>query len=163
MAVWSTQAANKIITLSLQSGGTLTHMQIQKLVYISHGWSLAVLGERLTLDDPEAWSFGPVYRLIWERLGHTGRFPVTATIPESQLLPYSGAVRQELDRKASEIIEKVFNSYGELQGFQLSALTHREGTPWRQVYADGQGRNDPVYPALIREHFVGLAKKNAEG
>jgi uncharacterized phage-associated protein len=39
-------------------------MQLQELVYIAHGWCLAISGEPLTGERPEAMPYGPEYRRL---------------------------------------------------------------------------------------------------
>ena len=46
--------------------------------------------------------------------------------------------------------------------FQLSALTHRDGTPWTEIYDHGRGKYDEIPPDLIRDHFVELAQNQAD-
>lgn len=156
MAVWSTQAANEFIRLAQDE--PLTHMQIQKLVYITHGWLLAIEERRLTLDPPEAWKFGPVYRLIWDALKHVGAYPVTSPIPGHEVLPYIGASLRPWHKTNKTAIKSVYEVYGKLAAFQLSALTHVEGTPWQQVYADGKGKNQNLPSHLIRDHFLTIGQ-----
>jgi uncharacterized phage-associated protein len=55
-------------------------MQLQKLVYIAHGWNLAINGTPLTSDIPAAWDYGPVYRDLFEALRAYGSNPVTQEI-----------------------------------------------------------------------------------
>ena len=159
MAIWSTQAANVIIARALRDERALTHMQIQKLVYIAHGWSLQISDKRLTLDDPEAWRHGPVYRLLWDRLRYAERFPVSRLIPNSQLLPNANS--QDDTAKDSEIarLEKTYDDYSYLSGVQLSLLTHDDNTPWKHVYQNGRGKNEPIPHTLIKDHFDRLVEK----
>jgi len=160
MALWSTQFANRFI--SLATSEPLTHMQIQKLVYISHGWSLALKNQKLTIDSPEAWRYGPVYRLVWDNLKYAGEYPITKEIPENRILPYADAELGEWDESSDEIVEAVFRFYGGLEAFQLSALTHKEGTPWKKIYRPSTSRQGmPIPSSMIREHFLELSG-NAE-
>lgn len=156
MPVWSTEAANELISLSKER--PLTHMHIQKLVYISHGWTLAIRDRILTIDDPEAWRFGPVYRLIWDNLRHAGPYPVTNKIPDARIAPYSGSTPQGWNDEDRQMVGTVYQEYKHLEAFQLSALTHREGTPWRTVYADGNGQDQYIPSSMIKKHFQELAE-----
>ena len=156
MAVWSTAAANELIARSKSKGEPLTHMQIQKLVYIAHGWTLALCNERLTLDDPEAWRFGPVYRLLWDRLKYAGKYPITKQIPQESILPYLGADQGRLTKNAKRMMKNVYGFYGEFPAFKLSAITHSNGTPWQSIYADGKGRDEIIPRQSIRSHFQEL-------
>lgn len=159
MSVWSTRAANELISLSLKEKEPLTHMQLQKLVYISHGWSLVRFDESLTIDRPEAWRLGPVYRLLWNRLQYAGNYAITTSIPEDEILPYPGAVTGQLKDQSKALIHRIHKSYGGLSAFQLSALTHQEGTPWRTIYGKGEGRDEQIPSKLIKHHFRDLIRE----
>lgn len=159
MAIWSTQAANVIINCALKDERALTHMQIQKLVYIAHGWSLRRSDKRLTLDDPEAWKHGPIYRLLWDRLNYAGQYPIGRTIPKSYLLPHTGARKNELEDREYAQLESVYIDYGSITGPQLSLLTHDGNTPWRQIYRNGKGKNEPIPDYMIKEHFGELVQR----
>lgn len=80
MADWSPAIANEFIRRARADGRSLTQMQLQKLVYIAHGWNLAVNGRPLTVDAPKAGDFGPVYTELWGALRHYGGDPVTRDI-----------------------------------------------------------------------------------
>ena len=54
MPAWSTQIADEFIALASQDGRALDQLQLEKLVYIAHGWCLAATGQPLTGDRPEA-------------------------------------------------------------------------------------------------------------
>ena len=72
MPGWSPDIANEFIRRGLREGRAFDQMQLQKLVYIAHGWCLAFSGEPLTGDRPEAWDFGPVYRRLANALQSQG-------------------------------------------------------------------------------------------
>jgi uncharacterized phage-associated protein len=83
MPGWSHEIANEFIRLAAEEGRTFDPMQLQKLVYIAHGWNLASFNQPLTGDRPEAWEFGPVYVRLSEALAAYGYEPVTALIGET--------------------------------------------------------------------------------
>ncbi|WP_184090282.1 type II toxin-antitoxin system antitoxin SocA domain-containing protein [Sphingomonas xinjiangensis] len=40
-------------------------MQLLRLVYIAHGWSLGLLNEPLVNEEPEAWQHKPVFPAVY--------------------------------------------------------------------------------------------------
>ena len=114
--------------------------------------------QRLTTDHPEAWRFGPIYRLIWNSLKYTGPYPVTNPITEDDMTPYMEAHIGVLDRQTRKMIGKVYELYGGLPAFKLSALTHKSEAPWKEIYADGMGRNQDIHPSVIRAHFQKIGR-----
>lgn len=154
MPAWSPDIANEFIALAARDGRAFDHMQLQKLVYIAHGWCLAASGQPLTGDRPEAWAFGPVYRRIADALGAYGRDKVTRHIPAIGSQLSSENTHPEIDEFEMDMIALVYSEYGRLDDAQLSALTQRPGTPWAEIFADGVGENRDVPHRLIREQFV---------
>ena len=55
-------------------------MHLQKLVYLAHGWTLAVTGDPLVEDRFEAWDYGPVIRKLYDALRSFGSGPITRLI-----------------------------------------------------------------------------------
>ena len=53
--------SNKLVELARSMGKTLTPIQILKLVYIAHGYSLGARGVPLIQNRIEAWKFGAHY------------------------------------------------------------------------------------------------------
>jgi uncharacterized phage-associated protein len=54
--------ANDFLDLARRDGEILDPMKIQKLVYLAHGWHLALHGPALIKQQVEAWPYGPVIR-----------------------------------------------------------------------------------------------------
>lgn len=168
MTAWSAEIANEFIRRAAAEKRALTQMQLQKLVYIAHGWNLAINGEKLTHDDPQAWDYGPVYRDLWEALRTYGRAPVTREILNGEYLPgvlddetAGTPARARLSEDEQAIIDRVYQSYGRFHAFKLSALTHEPDTPWTQVYGEGGGRFHEITPDQIRQYFLDLAARQA--
>jgi len=136
-------------------------MQLQKLVYIAHGWCLAFSGQPLTGDRPEAWDFGPVYRRLADALQAYGTAPVHREIATDLSISdafcessRSRIAKTDLDEFEMDTILMVYEDYGAFSAAQLSALTQRSGSPWEQVYANGSGKLRDVPHQLIRDQFV---------
>ena len=167
MADWSPAIANEFIRRARADGRALTQRHLQKLVYIAHGWNLAVNGKPLTVDTPKAGDFGPVYTELWGALRDYGGEPVLREIRNSDFTfgffdqdPQGHAVAR-LDAEEVAVIDRVYRVYGKFQAFQLSALTHHPGTPWTRVYGGGEGRSQDIPADMIRSYFVDLAAKTA--
>ena len=165
MPLHSTELANEFIRRSHSGGKKLTQMQLQKLVYIAHGWNLAINGTRLVEDDPCAWDYGPVFPDLWEALRGYGRSPVTKPI---KIGDYGlNAFRPDAEKAATgtltdaekQLVDKVHELYSPFHAFQLSAMTHQEGTPWHNTYVEENNKKGVISDDLIREHFVELAQK----
>jgi uncharacterized phage-associated protein len=142
--------ANEFIELS---GGPLNQMQLQKLVYIAHGWNLAINNYPLVSGTFEAWDGGPVMRMIWNHLRDFGFNGEQSRLVEPiKRAKYSA----QLSSEERNVIQSVWNKYSRFSGIQLSEMTHQPGTPWSNAYF-GFGRNSPLNNQEIRQHFTELA------
>ena len=164
MADHETAVANEFLDLAAKSGKSLTQMQLQKLVYIAHGWSLAINNEPLTVDQPQAWDYGPVYPELWEALRKYGKSIVSDKIKVGDFgfgifsEKSDDYVTANLTDKQSELISKVYDVYGGFHAFQLSTMTHQEGTPWHKIFVEECIKRGTILNDLIKEYFVDLAR-----
>lgn len=124
-------AANAFLELARRDEKSLTNMQLQKLVYIAHGYSLAKLRQPLFHNNIHAFKFGPVIPNLYKTLSQYGAGEVRDYISTDEP-PISE------DSQKMEIIREVWQDYGDLSGFELSDLTHRKGTPWSETWRDNQ-------------------------
>jgi uncharacterized phage-associated protein len=144
MAYDAKAIANVFYKLARSEGKYLTNMQLQKLVYIAHGFNLAVLGEPLFSDSVHAWEYGPVIPSLYEELKSYGAEEV-----KRRLLTKTPPVKP--DDPEMKVIRAVWNSYGRYSGLQLSAITHVEGTPWSEIW---KTKPFGVIPnELIAQHY----------
>lgn len=152
--------ANYYLARVFQDGSFLTPMQLLKLVYIAHGWNLAI-NRRPLIDDPvEAWKYGPVIVDLYHGTKKFGPNPVTEFI--------SGGPRdipQNCIQEDIRLAEKVLAKYRNWKAFELMEMTHQEGTPWHTVWYQqgGNKRSHVVIPnSLIQKHFMELEKRILE-
>lgn len=160
MAYSARTVANYLIEAKSKEGGTPpTPMQLLKLVYIAHGWNLAINDRPLINDGIEAWRYGPVIPKIYQDLKKWGNTPVR------ELLPAPASEAGSLAQEEMGVVDAVLKAYGNLSGVQLSNLTHASGTPWYQVYYDEkQDTGDaPIADGRIKQHFIRLASSKAHG
>ncbi|MBB6262521.1 putative phage-associated protein [Paenochrobactrum gallinarii] len=134
--------ADTILKLAKEKGQALTPMQLMKLVYIAHGWSLALRDTDLFADRIEAWRYGPVIPDLYFSTKTWGRNPIP-------LHMISGGL--DVDQSTETFLRDVFDKYGHLDGIALSHMTHKPSTPWSQVYE--AGRNVEIPDSLIETHY----------
>ncbi|MGL6075100.1 MAG: Panacea domain-containing protein [Fimbriiglobus sp.] len=168
----SVAVANQFIELASLEGKKLTPMQLIKLVYIAHGWHLAVNDVPL-IDEPiEAWQYGPVIPSLFHEFKRYGRKPITKLahsvsgdwdgddfLVESPFVP-------EDDERTTKLIRHVWRKYGSKSGLELSELTHAEGTPWTKTIQPQLNTTDTfpkgmkIEEELIRDHYLDLWERN---
>lgn len=164
MPAHSIAIANEFIELAALEDRQLTQMQLQKLVYIANGWTLAIFGDELTSDPIRAWKFGPVYPELYSVTRKYGAEPLHRKIryADAQQLLFGWdddkPVSEHLSQEERRVVKRTYEKYGHFKGFQLSALTHAKGTPWTEIYRAGQGEGEELPSDLIREHFIDLAR-----
>lgn len=162
MPGWSPEIANEMIKLARADGKAFDQMHLQELVYIAHGWCLAMTGQPLTGDRPEALEHGPEYRRLATALVRWGVRPVTSEIQlpdsrSSQSKSDATPAPDELFSVERDILRRVYAEYGHLQTCQLASLTRASGTPWDHVFAGGIGNGRDIPHRLIRSQFEEVA------
>lgn len=125
--------------------GVFTPMQVLKLAYISHGYTLAIRdGEPLFHDRIEAWKYGPVIPNLYHALKEFGDKPIPrlyvcgTPVTSSLIKNRISELAEMLEAENCSIIDRVIEGYGDCDGFQLSDITHSEGSPWDTCYVKGQ-------------------------
>lgn len=144
------QVASRFIILGMRAGVPLTHMQLQKLTYIAHGFHLAIKGQPLLNVPVSAWRYGPVIPSLYDAFKNYGRYGIT--------MPPTGCA-DSFDSDARMIIDGVYGAYGSNDGRTLSELTHRVGTPWSNTYDE---LTTTIIPdEAIKTYYLGLISKKS--
>lgn len=102
----------------LQQIGPVSTLKLQKLVYYSQAWSLALDEEPIFKEPIEAWKNGPVVRKLLENTRN--QYDVASI--------HSGDPSQ-IDEELRDTITAVLVCYGQKSGETLQHLTHNE-YPW---------------------------------
>ncbi len=133
--------ANYFLTKYRKHG--ITPLKIQKLVYLAHGWNFAYNDDPLIEDEyAEAWQYGPVFPSLYHEFKHRGRLPIIEPATEinvENLFSEDTNIKFEIpeipntDTKTRKFLDKIWEVYGNWSGSQLSELTHRDGTPWKET------------------------------
>lgn len=142
----SVLVARQILWLAHRHGRVLTPMQLLKLVYIGHGWMLALYGRSLFYESVEAWRYGPVEPNVYNAFKKFGGNQITEPLKD-----YS----DHLDEYELDIMEQVVSVYSDYTGIQLSSLTHKNGSPW-DTTIKMLGQKAIISNDLIKQHYRNL-------
>ena len=142
--------ADEILKIAKAHGQTVSPMKLMKLVYIAHGWALAVLRRDLFNNRIEAWPYGPVIPDLYHATKRYGarEIPLGDVGAPSEVL---------VDRETRAFLESVYRLYGNYSAIGLSDMTHQAGTPWQKQYVPGK-RGIEIPDQLISEHYEGLLR-----
>ena len=153
------EIGNEFLQRSFDAGGSITQMHVQKFVYLAHGYYLAETDYPLIAETFEAWTFGPVVRRLYDALKGYGRDPIERLISWGDDSPFGfdridKPARAILRNSETEVVETVWKAYSRFKAFELSALTHMEGTPWAHRYEPG--KNNIIENFRIQQYFQAL-------
>lgn len=160
MSYSSKAIANLFIDVARDRGSYVDQMKLQKLVYITHGFNLAIRGEPLISDEIQAWQYGPVIPVLYNEFKNCGRSRIEdyATSHHINTSDFTFSFKPEVVSRDDEdvvlLANKVWAKYGHLSGPQLSDLTHRDSTPWSAAYTLSPRSN--ISNEAIKNHFIGL-------
>ena len=124
-------------------------LTLMKLVYIAHGYLLAVQGKNqyVPKDSFEAWEYGPVLPVLYYCYKQCHE-----TFGES--VESARCVRKE-DEK---VLGVVLKRYGKIHGFGLVEMTHRNGTPWSAAFQPLQ-RHIVIPDVAIKDYYTMLIRE----
>jgi uncharacterized phage-associated protein len=122
-------------------------MQLQKLVFLAQGYGIALLGHSIFYNNVHAWQWGPVVPKLYKPLQKYGSGLVTELLPDE-----GNPVPDNSDEM--KVIFAVWKAFKDFDGFQLSGITHQEGTPWIKTWRNKQYAVIPN--ELIGEYYKGL-------
>lgn len=149
--------ANYFIKKSQETGKDLSVMKLVKLVYISHGWYLAITGNQLLTESVEAWKYGPVVPSVYHRFKGYGNSTVTSFATTINTEKGGIIVPVVTDPDVLQLLDKIWELYCNFSAVQLSTMTHMAGTPWYETWylnggKDGQGI--PIPNNLIKSLYL---------
>lgn len=135
-------------------GDTISPLKLQKLVYYAQAWSLALKDKPLFPEEIQAWVHGPVVYKIWDAYKE---YRYSAIPLPSDPLP-------EFVDDQIEVLDEVWNAYGELSAKRLEQLTHSE-TPWikaRQGLNAGERSQNIISLDDMKSYYLSLVVEDGE-
>ena len=160
--------ANYFLDIANQRKTQITPLKIQKLVYISHGWHLALTNGQPLVDDEyvEAWQYGPVFPSLYHEFKHYGRNAImdhaTDIVLTENDFEVSAPHVRDKDANTQKVLNRIWEVYGNFTGPQLSDMTHASDTPWESARQQSNGiRNAHIPNDSISAHYQKLMEKSS--
>lgn len=137
----SLAVANHLLEMAAAENRELTFPKLQALMYLAHGWHLALTGRPLVNEAFHAWKYswfkGPLLASMYVEFGKYGpKSPISKKVP--------GVSLGEASERgyAKRILARIWKLYGERDGMLLVALTRADDTPWDVIARNSNARLD---------------------
>lgn len=142
------QAADFLLVNSREQGELLTNLKLQKLLYYSQAWFLALYGKPLFEEEFQAWVHGPVLPSQYYRFNEFRWMPITKEVSEPKFE----------DSVADHLCE-VLEVFGVETAVALEQMTHDE-LPWKRARGDlapHEPSREIIQKAWMKEFYAQLA------
>ena len=127
---------------------SMTHKKLQKMCYYAQAWSYALKDRPIMDAQFEAWVHGPVCRELYEK--YKGNYLVELTADPGFNMHFSPG--------DEELLESVFETYGEFSGNALEVLTHSE-MPWinaRSGCSNSERCDNPISAEDMKQYYKSI-------
>ena len=114
--------ADFVIAFSHEHGDPVSNLKLQKLLYYTQAWFLALYDRPLFDERIEAWVHGPAVPPVY------GNFKEWTWQPITREVNYPDLPNEQIASHLSEVMDV----YGELTAYQPEKLTHSED-PWKNA------------------------------
>lgn len=168
MENYALSIANYFIDLAKRDKKPIRPLKLMKLVYIAHGYILALLDkptEGTKLEKVQAWQYGPVFPSVYYSFKQYGRNPIDR---KTTVFDFSKIGTEEdlevvptlKDKDEKAVCDFVWKKYGIYTDSTLVSILHADGTPWKQVYKPGMNKEIP--DSLTKSHYQSVIDKTLE-
>lgn len=135
-----------------KSGWCLTNLKLHKMLYIAQMFSIGRRGVGLFDARIEAWEYGPVVPEVYHELKYAGN---------SAIPPFLFPLRRgNLEHEEISFISEIYNMVKDFRGWELVAITHRDGGAWSNNYEPGK-HGILISSEDMKREYDNLWSKNA--
>ena len=121
----------------------ISNLKLQKLAYYAQGLYLALHNEPLFAESIEAWTYGPVVPSLYHQYKDYGSGCIT---------PPTDFDVSVLTDQARDVLDEVYQVYGQFSGWKLRDMTHEEA-PWQEAYAK-KSLPKIISQAAMKKYFL---------
>ncbi len=137
--------ADYFIALSNESHELISNLKLQKLVYYTQAWFLAVFKHPLFEATFKAWVHGPVIPQLYHEYKKFSWMPIQKEVGEEHIRK----VREQLADDERDLLDDIVNEYFGIGAFELERMTHAE-VPWQKARS-GLSEDDTSSPTIHNE------------
>ncbi len=142
------QIADYIISFAHESGSFISNLKLQKLLYYTQAWHLALKDEPLFDAKFEAWIHGPVNPETYQRFKDFGYKNIDTEVSAPNI-----------DAITNKFLQEVLEEYFLLDAYTLERLTHQE-TPWlkaRGSHSISESCKEVISETEMRDYYKSRA------
>lgn len=120
----------------------ISNLKLQKILYFVQAEFLVSKNQPCFAEEIEAWDFGPVVPVVYQRYKAYGggNIPITRSLIRTMTISESDQY----------LIDDIVDQCAEYSASTLVEITHRQ-TPWKKAYVPG--RNRIISKHSIKEFF----------
>ncbi|HEY8938143.1 MAG TPA: type II toxin-antitoxin system antitoxin SocA domain-containing protein [Cyclobacteriaceae bacterium] len=126
-------------------GDSISNLKLQKLVYYAQGFHLAMYDSPLFDEPIMAWEHGPVVESLYHEYKNFGANGIT---------PPDEIVVTMFSDDQMNLLDEVFEVYGQYSAWKLRNMTHSE-SPWIRTK-----KNEEIDQALMKRFFKTQLRNN---
>jgi uncharacterized phage-associated protein len=131
--------------LAQRSGWTLSNLALQRILYLAHMVHLGRYRTPLVAEAFEAWDYGPVVPVLYDRVKGFGASAVR-NVFNTVADPQEGSTEVK-------VLDEALDRLGRAPAAQLVAMTQREGGAWASSYQpSGGGERQIPREAVLHEY-----------
>lgn len=146
----ATTIAKWFIAWAEAEGEELSNLKLQKLLYYAQGHHLAERHRPLFGDQIQAWSHGPVVPEVYH--GYKACGSATIELPGDDPFTWN-----DVDPETTDLLSKVWNTYGGFSAGRLRNMTHQE-PPWKAHFRPEE-RGIIIPQDEIEKYFAGQTQR----
>ena len=142
--------ADFLLVFSRDHGDPASNLKLQKLLYYSQAWFLALHDKPLFSETIEAWVHGPAVPPVYGAFKKWTWQPILKEV----------SAPKDLSAKARKHLTEVMDVYGSLTAYQLEKLTHSED-PWkiaRKGFPPDAASHEIITHDSMKRYYRAVAK-----
>jgi len=124
---------------SANNGDGISNLKLQKLAYYAQGFYSAIYDKSLFQEEISAWTHGPVVEDLYHQYKQHG---------SSLIQPIDEFDTSVLSHNELELIEEVYEVFGQYSAWKLRNMTHEE-RPW----LEHESNAEVIPKEVISEYF----------